>query len=127
MVHVPALRERRGDIGPIARELLRQLGQELGRRELSSSALAHLVSHEWRGNVRELRNVLYRAADLAHGQRWIDSDHVEQAMHTHDDPKQLTLTPQFAKALFAQHGNNMSAAARAAGCPRTTFRKILNS
>jgi hypothetical protein len=36
------------------------------------------------------------------------------------------LTPPLAKALLDQHQNNLSAAARAAGYPRTTFRKLLN-
>src|SRR5271156_1772550 len=63
VVHVPPLRERRGDIGVIARELLRQLASDVGTRQLTASAIARLAVHNWPGNVRELRNVLCRAAD----------------------------------------------------------------
>src|SRR5581483_3843697 len=63
VIHVPPLRERRGDIGGIARELLRQLASDVGHRTLTAGALSRLAAHGWPGNVRELRNVLCRAAD----------------------------------------------------------------
>jgi DNA-binding NtrC family response regulator len=126
VVHVPPLRARPGDVAPIARELLRQTKREVGERELSSAALARLAAHAWPGNVRELRNVLYRAADLAAGEATIDARHVEIAMRPKSDPPaSMQLTPGLARALYAQHGRNLSAASRAAGCPRSTFRKML--
>ncbi len=63
---VPPLRERPEDIPILAHRLLDQLAQELGRPAitLSASALAALTSYRWPGNIRELRNVLERAALL---------------------------------------------------------------
>jgi two-component system response regulator HupR/HoxA len=63
------LRERAGDIGPIAHALLAQIGQELGRPALSfgAGALACLMQHPWPGNIRELRNEIARAVALADG------------------------------------------------------------
>ena len=67
-LHMPPLRERPEDIGPIARTLVHQLSAELGRRlELADDAAEGLRRRSWRGNVRELRNVLERAAILTTG------------------------------------------------------------
>ncbi|MCF8168625.1 MAG: sigma 54-interacting transcriptional regulator, partial [Rhodoferax sp.] len=63
-IRVPPLRERRGDIAA----LLEALGEDVALRsglpppELSAGALALLEAQSWRGNTRELRNVLEQAA-----------------------------------------------------------------
>ena len=126
VVEIPPLRARPGDVLPIARRLLSQLEPEIGRRRLTPAAIAQLTAHDWPGNVRELRNVLLRAADFARGQRWIDASVVERALRR-QDLRTLTLTPEQAKEWLVSHGGNVSAAARAAGIPRTTFRKLLRS
>jgi two-component system response regulator HupR/HoxA len=66
---VPPLRERPGDIAPIARRLLREVGDELGRPGLAfdDDALACLMAYPWPGNVRELRNEIARAVALGDG------------------------------------------------------------
>ena len=62
-IRVPPLRERRGDIAA----LLEVLGEEMALRsgdrqpELAPDALALLAAQTWRGNIRELRNVLEQA------------------------------------------------------------------
>ncbi|MEO8634134.1 MAG: sigma-54 dependent transcriptional regulator [Gemmatimonadales bacterium] len=63
---VPPLRERTEDLPLLAHRLLDTLTGELGRPPitLSSGALAALTSYRWPGNIRELRNVLERAALL---------------------------------------------------------------
>jgi len=68
-LRLPPLRERRGDILPLAAHLLARIGRELGRPELTISAEAEalLSSQDWPGNVRELGNALERAAILADG------------------------------------------------------------
>ena len=59
---VPALRDRKEDIPPLASHFLRLFSQEYGKREkrLSPSAMTLLVQYAWPGNVRELRNVIER-------------------------------------------------------------------
>jgi two-component system nitrogen regulation response regulator GlnG len=128
VVEVPPLRARRGDIPAIARAVLTELEREVGRRQPSPRAIARLSAHEWPGNVRELRNVLYRACDLAQTPI-LDGDLVDRAMQAHAKPNRAatSLTPTIAKALFREHGGNLSAAARAVSCPRTTFRKLLQT
>lgn len=125
VVEIPPLRARPGDVYPIAKRMLHQMENEIGRRKLTPSAIALLIAHDWPGNVRELRNVLLRAADLSRGRRWLDASGVERALRR-PAPRGLTLTREQAKDWLMSHGGNVSAAARAAGLPRTTFRKLLN-
>jgi len=65
-IRLPPLRQRTGDIEPLARHFLRTAAQEgLPGRTLGREAAALLVDRPWRGNVRELRNFMYRAALFA--------------------------------------------------------------
>ena len=63
---VPPLRERAEDIPLLARDLLDRIAADLGRGrlEITPAALAALGAYSWPGNIRELRNVLERAALL---------------------------------------------------------------
>jgi two-component system response regulator FlrC len=73
---IPALRERPGDIVPLARHFLSLHGARLGRvARLSDGAAAKLAAHRWPGNVRELENVMQRALILAPGDV-VEADHL---------------------------------------------------
>ncbi|MBL8306002.1 MAG: sigma-54-dependent Fis family transcriptional regulator [Rubrivivax sp.] len=63
---MPALRERPGDIVPIAESLLADVAAELARppAALDDDARAVLMGYGWPGNIRELRNELARALAL---------------------------------------------------------------
>ncbi|MDH5517309.1 MAG: sigma-54 dependent transcriptional regulator [Gammaproteobacteria bacterium] len=62
---IPALRNRRDDIMPIARQLLnRHLGTQSPSVVFDSSAEKKLLAHDWPGNVRELDNTVQRALIL---------------------------------------------------------------
>ncbi len=67
------LRERIDDIEPLARSFF--IRNDYPQASLSSGALAQLKSHSWRGNVRELFNVLERAAIVAGGKN-IEAEHL---------------------------------------------------
>ena len=76
-VRVPPLRERRGDIPA----LIEVLGEDMAHRgspppELSETAVALLAAQQWRGNIRELRNVLEQAALRADSSR-LDAGQME--------------------------------------------------
>ena len=65
---LPALRERRGDIIPLAqRALLACARAGQAALSLSSDAEQKLLQHDWPGNARELTNIVQRAAWLATG------------------------------------------------------------
>jgi len=68
-IRLPALRERPGDIVPMARALLQRSCRELKRAplRLAPDAERKLASWHWPGNARELANALERAAILADG------------------------------------------------------------
>ena len=61
------LRERKGDIKPLADYFLRMYGAKLGRHDLllTPTALRKLMDYSWPGNIRELENVLHNALLLA--------------------------------------------------------------
>ncbi len=63
---LPPLRERREDIEALARHFLHMAaGEGLPRRHLETDAAQLLAAQPWRGNVRELKNFIYRLALLA--------------------------------------------------------------
>jgi NtrC-family two-component system response regulator AlgB len=70
-VEVPPLRNRPRDIMPAAESFLAEICGQLGRAvpAFSSEARRVLESHAWPGNLRELRNVIERAAILSHAPR----------------------------------------------------------
>ncbi len=71
---IPGLRERPGDILPLARYFLALHGSRLGcMARLSAGAEAKLAAYAWPGNVRELENVIQRALIMASGEV-IDAD-----------------------------------------------------
>jgi DNA-binding NtrC family response regulator len=75
-IELPALRERREDVPALAQRFLEQVNERLGREKqrISEAALARLAAHPWPGNVRQLRNVIERAAVLAAGSEIQESD-----------------------------------------------------
>ncbi|MCK9462872.1 MAG: sigma-54-dependent Fis family transcriptional regulator [Proteobacteria bacterium] len=70
-LNVPALRDRRDDILPLARVLLAGAATRMGRKiaGLAPNAADQLLRYEWPGNVRELENAMERAVALARGSR----------------------------------------------------------
>ena len=65
-IQLPPLRERSDDVGALARHFLARAADEgLPRRTIRPGAVELLERQPWRGNVRELRNVVYRLALLS--------------------------------------------------------------
>jgi len=65
-LRIPALRERRADIAPLALHFLARAARKLGRavQGISSATLNALGEYDWPGNVRELENWIERAVVL---------------------------------------------------------------
>ena len=68
-IGIPPLRERREDIPELSREFIRRAAAELkvSVPTLSENALRHLMTYDFPGNIRELRNLIERACILANG------------------------------------------------------------
>jgi DNA-binding NtrC family response regulator len=84
-IHLPPLRERTGDVRLLALHVLETLNAEAGAtKRLGEPALQALEGHAWRGNVRELRNVLQRASILAEGEIGVEDLELEGAAGDED-------------------------------------------
>ena len=70
------LRERPGDILPLARHFLAFYANslDLGPTELGAEAGERLLAHSWPGNIRELENAVHHALLLCHGSRITPAD-----------------------------------------------------
>jgi DNA-binding NtrC family response regulator len=147
-IHVPPLRQRREDIPLLAAHFLHSCW--IRHREhgapcptLSQQAVAALRSHPWRGNVRELQNVIERTVVIMEpgGEiRPADLDLSDQANRAatallpngHEDSYYAArnqVVAQFEReyvtSLVRRTEGNMSEAARAAGLDRTTLYRIM--
>jgi DNA-binding NtrC family response regulator len=62
-IHVPPLRERKEDIPVLVRHLVGRYNRELGKKILGvdNATMKLLLGHDWRGNVRELKNAVERS------------------------------------------------------------------
>jgi two-component system response regulator FlrC len=67
-ITIPPLRQRPGDIIPLAQKILEQYSRAAGQKiQISQAACEVLSQHRWSGNVRELDNVIQRALILKQG------------------------------------------------------------
>jgi DNA-binding NtrC family response regulator len=64
-IKIPPLREREGDIPLLVQHFLDKAGSKV---EIAQPVLSALAAYPWKGNVRELENVMERAVILCHGE-----------------------------------------------------------
>lgn len=132
---VPPLRDRGGDVVALARRLLRASGTDLGRQPLafSSDAEAAILAHPWPGNIRELKNVIERAALFATGPR-ITADLLALGDRNLGPPARnsspgRTLDEAMRdhiESVFANVGCDILSAARTLGVSRATLYRYLS-
>ena len=138
---LPPLRARLEDVPLLAQRFLDQVSERLGRplKAISADALARLVTHSWRGNVRELRNAIERAAVLAAGPEITASDFAldGEPVVAGGDPLVLPGVPfrdakrhtveSFERAYLVkalrEHGGNVSRTAEAIGMVRQSLQQ----
>ena len=115
-VTLPPLRERGGDIRALSDHLLGRISRQLGlpRLVIEDRAVALLQAYDWPGNVRQLHNVLFRAAIFCRDGRLTVADfpHVAQNQNhapAHDDtlapPRTEIADPVHKVALFGADGH----------------------
>lgn len=150
-IHLPPLRRRQEDIPLLANHFLthyweRHRGSAEAQPKLSDEAIAFLRSRPWRGNVRELQNVIEQLAVLTEPGHVVLPDDVPiyddastegpsagaLPVHVLSEPFHLAkdrLITQFEKEYLAQlvarAGSNMSKAARLAHIDRTTLYRLM--
>ncbi len=66
-ITLPSLSQRKSDIIQLAKHYLKEFSDKVNRTELSmdKSFIDYLNSHHWKGNIRELKNIIERAVILA--------------------------------------------------------------
>ncbi|UOK59886.1 sigma 54-interacting transcriptional regulator [Bacillus sp. OVS6] len=106
-IDIPSLKDRKEDIVPISRILLKKLGTKFHRYDLdlSEEVMLDLERHSWPGNIRELENVLERAVNVLDGQM-IYPEHLplylqqEGKSHSPTYSGQLPLSPTQSSKLY---------------------------
>ncbi|HSY13864.1 MAG TPA: sigma-54 dependent transcriptional regulator [Verrucomicrobiae bacterium] len=127
-VSVPSLRERKEDIALLSQRILTTITRRYARPELriSDSAMGDLERYPWPGNIRELRNVMERAAMVAdHGV--ISPEHLHFQVAGHEQlPSGLNGTLKDVECAYIRHvlqdeGGSIEHAARRLGIPRSSL------
>ncbi|HEV1288187.1 MAG TPA: sigma-54 dependent transcriptional regulator [Bryobacteraceae bacterium] len=125
-MRVPPLRDRAEDVAPLAWHFLAQHDSSLS---FSPAALDVLTRHPWPGNIRELRNVVIRAAVLASGSEIQPEDlPMEQADVRDEPPVAGSIEGMERKMIFdalhSTNGHQQKAAAKLGISRRTLSRKL---
>ena len=150
-IQLPPLRNRQEDIPLLANHFLTLYW--LRHREgadhmpkLSDSSVAFLRSRPWRGNVRELQNVIEHVAVLAEPDQVIEPDSIpiysdggdwpvetastaamlDEAFHPAKDRVIAQFEREYLTRLVGRANGNMSKAARLAGVDRTTLYRLMD-
>ncbi len=125
-ITLPPLRERPGDIPALAEAFRSQFAAKMNPkvRSLHPDFLQGLQSHPWRGNVRELRNVLERAVILANGET-LTADLLPFSSNpftiSPDDVSLSAVEQAHIRRVLAQTGGNKTETARLLGIGLTTL------
>ena len=132
-LHLPALRERREDILPLARRFLQRYAREYSRsaEDFSPEAAGLLERHPWYGNIRELQHAVERAVILGEGRLILPeqlnlSARTAQTETPSPTPRTLEETEREAvkQALDYCKGNFSLAASRLGISRQTLYNKI---
>lgn len=140
-IRIPPLRERRDDIPLLSEYFVKKFSDAFGRKvpTLSDKVMEMLIYHPWKGNIRELKNVLERAMILSKGDR-ITRRHVV-LNEAHEKPFSTMNIDQIVSLLIQDYRvgledletkcirfalenshNNVSRTARMLGLSRATLR-----
>ncbi|RMH69225.1 MAG: GAF domain-containing protein [Gemmatimonadetes bacterium] len=146
-IQLPPLRERREDIPLLVRHFIQKLNPKLGKTitKITDTALTRLMQQDWRGNIRQLENIIERmmifASDSVLSEADLPADLLaptaqlpaaEVIPQTLDQLKQAkadriaALEKQFITYLLTQFGGNIRQATKAAGINRTQFYAMMS-
>jgi DNA-binding NtrC family response regulator len=151
-IKLPPLRKRLEDIPLLANHFLQRYWERhrsggLAAPKLTDESVAFLQSRPWRGNVRELQNVIEHVAVIAEAGRPIHPDDIpmydeapggsatidgglppaimNETFHSAKDQLVAHFEKEYLSRLNVRAGGNMSKAARLAGIDRTTLYRLM--
>jgi transcriptional regulator with PAS, ATPase and Fis domain len=135
-IHLPALRERLGDIAVLARRFVDEICDEnrIARKLLSPAAVRKLESYHWPGNVRQLQNAIYRAVVMAEGGE-VFTSHIDLGGESSECVEGLDFRAgrsqaiarfeaDYVRRILEKHNGNVTRAAREAGKERRAFGRL---
>jgi Nif-specific regulatory protein len=120
-IHLPPLRERREDIPPLIEHFLRRSAERYKRpvEHIDPDAMQILLANSWKGNVRELQNVIERATVLCRGTQLTRKDLVLDDSHSADAAHPPTTLAEFERQIIestlAEMGGNRTKTAERLG------------
>lgn len=123
-LHLPALREHKEDLEPLAELFVGTFAQRYHRevKGLSAGALEKLQQHYWSGNVRELQNVIERAVIMSEGTLMESRDLELQTPASNNASNPLEeAEEQTIRAALTRCGGNLSLVAKELGISRPTL------
>ena len=147
-IHIPPLRERKEDIPVLCQYYLEHFNRKFSKslKGVDPEFMSQLQNHEWKGNVRELRNVMERTALFARGE-YLTSEATGQVFQSSGKSqkicglfypvKDLTEGPvdlkreveaferSYIDRAMDLSGGNLSRAAQLLGCTRFTLKRRL--
>jgi len=131
-IHLPPLRERKEDIEMLAEHFLKEFSAKLNRKvkKMDEFFLKVLTNHHWKGNIRELRNVMERVVIIANSDT-LTSDLLQFDFFSEDHENfssALNLSgieSQYIRKAMAQSNGNKTEASRLLGIGLSTlYRKL---
>ena len=140
-IHLPALKDRPGDIALLVSRFLREFSAENGNRVkgIDAVALKALEDYSWPGNVRQLRNVIEKMVVLATGEK-LTADDVPMEIRSPVHPEPASAAPAIADdgsladaerakilSVLDSCKGNKSKAAELLGISRRTLHRKLNA
>ncbi len=107
-IHIPALRERKDDILPLA-EYFKRIFRSRNNTKItgfSKDALYYMLKHEWKGNVRELENSIARATILCDS-TLIEAKHLKFLSPVTESGHSTDLTEEEIKLILDTHSEEL--------------------
>ncbi|MGZ3650295.1 MAG: sigma-54-dependent transcriptional regulator [Bdellovibrionota bacterium] len=138
-LHIPPLRQRREDVVILAKYFLERSAKKnkVDVKGFTPAALTKLVYLPWKGNVRELQNVIERSVILSSGDQIdesdipvgenSDADDLIEEM-AYDMPSLRDVERRYILSVLKKHNGKKDAAAKVLGMSRRTlYRKLINA
>ena len=125
-LEIPPLRERTGDILPLARHFVAKYARSMGKaeKEISEEAAEVLESYRWPGNVRELENAIERAMVVGRGDTIHPQDlpmKVEENGTAADAASLEAMEKEHIQRILREMDGNVTQSARVLGIDRATL------
>ncbi|MBQ5954641.1 MAG: sigma-54-dependent Fis family transcriptional regulator [Firmicutes bacterium] len=134
-INVPPLRDRREDLPDLIDLFVRKYSKELGKqfRGIDDQTMEFLLTNDYRGNIRELRNIIERMVILSKNEGWLsigsmadqDQDSNGRAIHLPYKEAKARFEKEYIREMLEEYDGNITRTAENMGLSRRQlFNKI---